>query len=1044
MSEAAAVAGPADTHTNTEIMAATAESEATAPAVPNPAADPPHDEEIARLNSFGPEQQSPHRLSELVQAGAALEAGLFLHKLLERQEYRKTQSVCMAALSSAGGGLDLALFVLQVVEALHVSGVACLATSTLLLLAVKSNAVSPAAHSKAREMITATLQAVAAKHNQQQATESNAGTGADEGAIAAAEGLQLQPALLLRLTKVFRVNTLPQDKLLAFCEAHLGLSSDGSEVDTESTPPLVLGATNGGDDDDSDTETAREITASEIDAKKAASAAIRLLARFKPEGMRVDAVVQHMLNMDRVSLTVEFLKQLGPGYVPPLVETFVARGHVKSIHGVLAKFDLLEQYPQVARLYKEDKVRRLLRKGFIESAAAHATGLDLKIIVVRHLAEIGTVDLALEYQKKFVIDPPVIDEAFAEEARARFLETHVQLPFAHERIVMVDDADKLAQAAAQLLRSSTDAPPKIVGFDAEWKPSMGTKDHCHPMSILQCAVGTSVFIFDLLRLAPALYGPVLTSLFEDERIIKVGFAVEGDVSRLHAIPWPEHGPNIISLLDARDYANAVAPGWGRSLSDLCKTCLKRELSKVDRISNWERRPLTKRQVAYAGLDANVLLQLLEVCSGVAGLLEDTEAALALLQPHLKTLTHQPRKITKVPRARKAVPLPTAGLDKIKVLSSAGPTVAAAQTTDGPSATGSLHDDSPAVLGRAELRGELERLGLQHTFCDDAEQAPGHRTKSLALYVAEQPIIVVGPIESRVSCRTLAHHFGVARRLVRLASPTECFSEFGYVPGTMPAVGHRKTFPTVVDESLTTGKICCGGGSHETVVVLDAEELVQVVKPTVLDLASLEAPGKNAAQAHVPTFALPPAGSGDEELKFVVDEMLSRLCRWMRCVGYDTVHELAGAEELMRRAREEGRVILTSNRHLPLHRADLPFCIVPARGCEHQFAEVLKVFSLALDKARFMERCTKCNARPFQLLEGEALEAFIASGTMLTPERAADIGDFWQCPNPDCAIIVWQGTQYDKAMHQFDSMYGDDVPPMLVTSADVDDQDKEDS
>ena len=46
-----------------------------------------------------------------------------------------------------------------------------------------------------------------------------------------------------------------------------------------------------------------------------------------------------------------------------------------------------------------------------------------------------------------------------------------------------------------------------------------------------------------------------------------------------------------------------------SLRDCCATWLRRRLDKSEQCSDWDRRPLSASQLAYAALDASVLLPL---------------------------------------------------------------------------------------------------------------------------------------------------------------------------------------------------------------------------------------------------------------------------------------------------------------------------------------------------------------------------------------------------------------------------------------------------
>ncbi|MCL2626228.1 MAG: hypothetical protein FWD46_05380 [Cystobacterineae bacterium] len=51
---------------------------------------------------------------------------------------------------------------------------------------------------------------------------------------------------------------------------------------------------------------------------------------------------------------------------------------------------------------------------------------------------------------------------------------------------------------------------------------------------------------------------------------------------------------------------------GHSLSVVCERELGKGLDKTEQTSNWQRRPLSKSQITYAALDAEVLLKLWEI------------------------------------------------------------------------------------------------------------------------------------------------------------------------------------------------------------------------------------------------------------------------------------------------------------------------------------------------------------------------------------------------------------------------------------------------
>jgi uncharacterized protein with PIN domain len=95
--------------------------------------------------------------------------------------------------------------------------------------------------------------------------------------------------------------------------------------------------------------------------------------------------------------------------------------------------------------------------------------------------------------------------------------------------------------------------------------------------------------------------------------------------------------------------------------------------------------------------------------------------------------------------------------------------------------------------------------------------------------------------------------------------------------------------------------------------------------------------------------------------FLVDEMLLRLGRWLRLVGLDVANpEGCGDRELLRRAAEDGRTLLTRDRRLAeaCSKAGAECILVRASGLEDQLLEMAELgISLRLDPCR----CTVCNS-----------------------------------------------------------------------------------
>jgi len=102
------------------------------------------------------------------------------------------------------------------------------------------------------------------------------------------------------------------------------------------------------------------------------------------------------------------------------------------------------------------------------------------------------------------------------------------------------------------------------------------------------------------------------------------------------------------------------------------------------------------------------------------------------------------------------------------------------------------------------------------------------------------------------------------------------------------------------------------------------------------------------------------GESVNEPRWLADEMVGRLARYLRFVGCDTVY-LRGVsdDEVLHRARADGRVILTRDRNLAA-RAEQALLLTSSDLAE-QWRAVRAAFPQLPNEVRF-ERCTECNGR----------------------------------------------------------------------------------
>ncbi|NIR32074.1 MAG: Mut7-C ubiquitin/RNAse domain-containing protein [Gammaproteobacteria bacterium] len=143
-------------------------------------------------------------------------------------------------------------------------------------------------------------------------------------------------------------------------------------------------------------------------------------------------------------------------------------------------------------------------------------------------------------------------------------------------------------------------------------------------------------------------------------------------------------------------------------------------------------------------------------------------------------------------------------------------------------------------------------------------------------------------------------------------------------------------------------------------------------------------------------------------RFIADAHLGGLCKYLRMLGLDTLsgHGLSDAGIVSVAARE-GRIVLTRDRDLLMHRAVTHGCYLRARKPREQLVEVLSRLDLYRHATPFT-RCMRCNG----LLSPVAKER-IAHG--LPPRTDSFYDRFWACRG--CGKVYWQGSHYNK-MEQF--------------------------
>jgi hypothetical protein len=146
------------------------------------------------------------------------------------------------------------------------------------------------------------------------------------------------------------------------------------------------------------------------------------------------------------------------------------------------------------------------------------------------------------------------------------------------------------------------------------------------------------------------------------------------------------------------------------------------------------------------------------------------------------------------------------------------------------------------------------------------------------------------------------------------------------------------------------------------------------------------------------------------MKFLCDDMLGTLSRWLRILGHDAdFGDARGDDALLERARAEGRVLLTRDRQLAARAQGLGLYI-PGHDLEAQLEQVVAAFHLTLDEV--LSRCSLCNT-PLEQATLEEARASLPGG--ITGRH--DL--FWRCPS--CLRLYWAGSHYKRIVERIEKL-----------------------
>ena len=143
-------------------------------------------------------------------------------------------------------------------------------------------------------------------------------------------------------------------------------------------------------------------------------------------------------------------------------------------------------------------------------------------------------------------------------------------------------------------------------------------------------------------------------------------------------------------------------------------------------------------------------------------------------------------------------------------------------------------------------------------------------------------------------------------------------------------------------------------------------------------------------------------------KFVADDMLGKLAKYLRLLGYDTTYlRHSQDKELVKIALDENRIILTRDRELSRIKK-VKSVLLKSTATKKQLEEVKKALKIVANKKNMFSRCSECNAGT-KIMKKEAIK------NLIPPLVYEMYEEFSHCPK--CNRVYWPGSHYGRILKE---------------------------
>lgn len=146
------------------------------------------------------------------------------------------------------------------------------------------------------------------------------------------------------------------------------------------------------------------------------------------------------------------------------------------------------------------------------------------------------------------------------------------------------------------------------------------------------------------------------------------------------------------------------------------------------------------------------------------------------------------------------------------------------------------------------------------------------------------------------------------------------------------------------------------------------------------------------------------------MKFLCDQMLGTLAKWLRIYGFDTFYanSTISDDKIIMISKKEDRCLITRDEELTFRCKKENIKVIHFKVVDLDEQINLVLHDLVVDKDKILSRCIICNSE-LSDIKKESIKDKIPIKVFQKHE------EFWFCKK--CDKIYWKGSHYDKMIQK---------------------------